>query len=181
MTPVDILQPVGEPASPEGQLRLIEAQERSLVFDRFGYDDAWNVGVELMSIADTRSLPIAATIRFGDQVVFSAARAGATVDNDAWLQRKVNVVHRFRRASFALAVQMRAWGLDFENAHRLSRVDYSASGGGFPLSVRGSVVGVIAVSGLTDELDHDLVVDVLHRALHGTTDATRPEVPEPGA
>lgn len=168
MTVLDILQPVGEIASPEAQLELIRAQEHALDFERFDYDDAWRLGSELISIATERSLPVAMTIRFGDQTVFAAARPGTAADNEAWLQRKVNVVSRFRRSSFQVAVQMRSMQLELEHAHRLDRSEYSASGGGFPLSVRGSIFGVVAASGLTDECDHDLVVEALHRVISRT-------------
>jgi uncharacterized protein (UPF0303 family) len=38
---------------------------------------------------------------------------------------------------------------------------HAAFGGAFPLRVRGSLIGAVGVSGLAQEDDHDLVVEVL--------------------
>ena len=38
---------------------------------------------------------------------------------------------------------------------------HSLSGGGFPLRVRGTMVGVAVVSGVNDQTDHDILVEAL--------------------
>jgi uncharacterized protein (UPF0303 family) len=141
--------------------RLAEHEER-LRFPDFTHADAWQVGTRIVELATERSAPIAATIFLGDQRVFHVGLAGSTADNDDWLDRKVGVVRRFNASSLLIRDQFRAKGVEVVEPrlgldHRL----HTFSGGAFPLRVRSALVGVIGVSGLTDEADHELVVEVL--------------------
>jgi len=59
-------------------------------------------------------------------------------------------------------------GTTFEEATGLDRPAYAAHGGGYPLAVGGTgVVGVALVSGLPQEQDHALIVEVLEAYLAG--------------
>ena len=56
----------------------------------------------------------------------------------------------------------------FEQSSRLDIDQYAAHGGAFPVIVRNvGVVGTVTVSGLPQEEDHRLVVDVLREFLAG--------------
>jgi uncharacterized protein (UPF0303 family) len=98
---------------------------------------------------------------FGDQQVFHSASEGTSADNDDWLARKFRVVRRFSHASLTIGTQFRARGLDFAVDSGLDPRLFAAHGGAFPLRVRGSIVGIVGVSGLTQFEDHELVVEVL--------------------
>jgi uncharacterized protein (UPF0303 family) len=142
-------------------LEKLLAQERDVQFDSFGYSDAWTVGSGLVELATRRGLSITTSLVFGDQQVFHSASEGTSADNDDWLARKFRVVRRFSHASLTIGTQFRARGLDFAVDSGLDPRLFAAHGGAFPLRVRGSIVGIVGVSGLTQFEDHELVVEVL--------------------
>lgn len=58
----------------------------------------------------------------------------------------------------------------FSDNYALKDEDYAANGGGFPIRVKGieGVVGVIVVSGLHQEEDHQLAVNGIREYLERT-------------
>ena len=158
-----------DPAAAAELLEKLLAQERDIQFDSFGYRDAWTVGSRLVELATRRELSITTSLVFGDQQVFHAAFEGTSADNDDWLAKKFRVVRRFNHASLTIGTSFRARGLDFAVDTGLDPRLYAAHGGAFPIRVRGSVIGMLGVSGLTQFEDHDLVVEVLseHAARSG--------------
>ncbi|MGO4782816.1 heme-degrading domain-containing protein [Cryobacterium sp. W22_MBD10_FK3] len=154
-------------------LPLLEAQNASIGFTRFDHDDAYRLGTALMARAATDDLRITVTMSFGEQRVFHAARPGTTADNDEWLARKFRVVARYNAPSFLISTKYRARGVDFNEATGLPVSDFAAAGGAFPLRVNGSLIGAVGVSGLVENLDHDLVVwalEAAQRAALGSTE-----------
>jgi uncharacterized protein (UPF0303 family) len=145
-------------------LPQLEAQNESIGFARFGYDDAYELGASLVARAAADELPVTIAITFGEQRVFHSARPGTSADNDDWLARKTRVVTRFDAPSFLIGTRARAKGSDFHESTGLSPALYMAHGGAFPLRVNGSLIGVVGVSGLPERDDHDLVVWALQTA-----------------
>lgn len=135
---------------------------------RFSYDDAWRVGTGLVEQCRADGHAVTIGIWLGDQRVFHAARPGTSADNDGWLERKARIVRRFRASSLEVSrhyVDAAAGGSDaFLTAFGLSAADYFPAGGAVPIFVQDHFVGVIAVSGLTSEQDHELAVDALRGA-----------------
>ena len=148
-------------------LDTLLAQEQELQFSTFTNDDAWELGTRLVEAARAGGLPITIDIRRGDQQLFHAALPGTTADNDVWIDRKVRVVRRFGRSSFAVGTALRLEGRTIEEAHLLDESEYAAHGGAFPVTVKDAgVVGTVTVSGLPQEDDHALVVAVLREFLN---------------
>lgn len=142
------------------------AQESRLVFDVFDEDTAWALGVALREAALAADLPVAISIRRNGQRLFHAALPGASSDNDGWLERKCAVVDRYGRSSLRVGEQFRVNGGSFEADSRLDPSAYAAHGGAFPVLVRGTgCVGTVAVSGLPQLEDHQLVVDTIESFL----------------
>ena len=142
------------------------AQEHRLVFASFTHDDAWALGSLLVELARERDLPVAIDIRRGDQQLFHHARPGTTPDNDAWIERKTNVVRRFGHSSLLVGQRHRDRGTTFEESAGLPRETYAAHGGAFPITVTGAgIIGTVTVSGLPQVDDHNLVVEALRRFL----------------
>jgi uncharacterized protein (UPF0303 family) len=154
MTPSDT-------AAEAERLETLLAQERDIQFDSFGYADAWAVGSRVVELATRRGLSVASSLVFGDQQVFHSALEGTSADNDDWLAKKFRVVRRYNHASLTIGTRFRARGLDFRVDSGLDPRLYAASGGAFPIRVRGSIVGILGVSGLTEFEDHDLAIEVL--------------------
>ena len=148
--------------APTTLLDQLREQEHRLVFDGFDESTAWTVGSTLRATALGLELPVAISVRRNGQRLFHTALPGASADNDAWLERKCAVVDRFGHSSLLIGEQYRAGGTSFEAGSRLDPDRFAAHGGAFPVLVRGTgCVGTIAVSGLPQRADHDLVVRVL--------------------
>lgn len=140
----------------------VEAQEARLVFDHFDEDTAWALGTALRDAALAAGLPVAISIRRNGQRLFHVALPGSSADNDGWLDRKCAVVDRYGRSSLRVGEQFRVDGGSFDTDSRLDTSDYAAHGGAFPILVRGTgCVGTVAVSGLPQLEDHQLVVETL--------------------
>lgn len=143
-------------------LDRIEQEEAELVFDRFGLDDAWYLGVAMRDSAADRGLPVVIGISLGEARVFHAALAGSSSDNDGWLDRKARTARRYGRSSYGVGAAFRAAGKDFDTASRLDTTVFAAHGGVFPISIAGvGMVGTVGVSGLPQADDHAFVVEHL--------------------
>lgn len=141
--------------------RRIVDEEASVGFAQFVFDDAWNVGIRLVEVARERRLPVAVGIVFGEQRVFHAALAGSSAENDDWLARKFRVVAKHGSSSYAVKALSCAEGTDYYDETGYERAYFALSGGAVPLRVNGSLIGAVGVSGLLEEDDHALVVEVL--------------------
>ena len=140
----------------------IEAQERELVFTRFDNADAWELGSAMVARASERSLPVTIDIRRHGHQLFHAALAGTSADNDAWIERKVNVVNRFGASSYLIGRRLAAKGDALDEQLGVEPVRVAAHGGAFPIRILDvGVVGSITVSGLPQADDHAFVVEMI--------------------
>ncbi len=146
-------------------LALIARQEAGLRFSPFDYDTAWTLGLTLRDLALSRNQGIVVDIRrFGQphHQLFYTALAGTTPDNQRWVQRKINVVARFHRPSYAIGLLLEQQGRQFAERYNLPDADYAPHGGCFPIHVTGAgIIGAVTVSGLPQREDHNLVVEAL--------------------
>lgn len=148
----------------------IEEQERSLVLPRFDNDDAWRLGTLLVELARARDAQVTIDIRRNGQQLFHCALPGTSADNDAWIQRKVRTVDRYGHSSYLVGLRFAAKGTTFEQSSRLDPDTFAAHGGAFPITLAGTgVIGTVAVSGLPQADDHDLVVAALERYMGGVS------------
>lgn len=154
--------------SPTDLLTRLDAQEADLVFDAFDHDTAWRLGGALVARGLADALPIAVAIRRNGQRLFHAALPGSSADNDLWLDRKMAVVDLYGRSSYAVGTQFRVAGGHFDTDSRLDTRTHAAHGGAFPVLLRGAgCIGAVAVSGLPEAVDHEVVTDVLAAFLSG--------------
>lgn len=129
------------------------------VLDRFDHETAWRLGSELVRRGQAEQLSMTIVVWLGDQRVFHAALPGTSADNDRWAERKANVVRHFAQAS--AEVYATYAGADVESFLRLFALpidQYFPAGGAVPILVRGALVGVLAVSGLASDQDHEVAV-----------------------
>lgn len=137
-------------------------QERRLVFPSFDNDTAIALGLRLVEVGRARGLAITVDVTRAGQQLFHAALAGTAPDNDAWVRRKSAAVARFGHSSFYLGRSSAAKGVAFHDRFEVPVADYAAHGGSFPIIVAGTgPVGTVTVSGLPQQDDHALVVEVL--------------------
>ncbi len=151
--------------------RLLEellSQEEELQFREFRNDDALKLGMKLVDRARSEGKAVTVDICRNGQQLFHYALPGTSADNDAWIRRKNNVVNHYGHSSLFVGTQFRAQNKTFEQSSRLDISHYAAHGGAFPVIVRDvGVVGTVTVSGLPQEEDHSLVVQVLREYLAG--------------
>jgi uncharacterized protein (UPF0303 family) len=144
----------------------LTAEEEELQFSSFTNDDAWELGTALRELARRQGAPVAIDISRNQHQLFRAALPGATPDNDAWIERKQRVVHRFGHSTLHVRQTFVERGTTFEAASGLDPQRYAAHGGGFPVVVRSvGPVGVLVVSGLPQLEDHGLIVAALRAHL----------------
>ncbi len=137
--------------------------------------NSWKRSRFCNSITSTKTMPgswaagITIDISTKDKVLFHYSCRGTNPDNDQWVLRKKNAVNRFGHSSLYLGVKLRELALTLEQKYMVSEREYSAHGGCFPLAVRGvGIIGTITVSGLAQEDDHALVVEVVREFLTGS-------------
>ena len=148
------------------QLALIATQEQQLQFASFDAECAWRLGTQLREAAAARGAALTLDIWLGAQQLFLSAMPGTSPDNAEWTRRKRNVVLRFHRSSYAVGLELTRRQTTLREKYGLEERDYAAHGGCFPLLLRGSgCLGTIAVSGLPQREDHELIVAVLAREL----------------
>ncbi|WP_437773617.1 heme-binding protein [Arthrobacter sp. KNU40] len=141
--------------------QLLE-HDRTIDFEAFDHADAWAVGQRILAIAHERSAAITAAIWLGEQRVFHAGLRGTSADNDQWMERKAALVRRYDASSWFTTHRLREYGIVEESARMgLDASTHTLSGGGFPIRVRGTAVGVAVVSGISDDADHTIVVEAL--------------------
>jgi uncharacterized protein (UPF0303 family) len=135
--------------------------------DHFDLDAAWRLGTTLAERCRSQGLPVTISIHLGEQRVFHAALPGTSADNDAWVDRKSRVVRRFACSSLEVQEGYAKGDPDrFFSTFALSPSQYAPAGGAVPIRVRGTLVGVLAVSGLESTEDHELAVSALAAERH---------------
>ncbi|WP_191089368.1 heme-degrading domain-containing protein [Microbacterium radiodurans] len=153
-------------ASDDAQIARLEAEDRRLRFDRFEHADAYAVGQLIIELASTRALTITATVWLGEQLAFAGALAGTSADNDSWMRRKAAVVRRFDASSQLVRLRWASYGVTAPAlALGLDPAVYSFSGGAVPIRIGATQVGVAAASGVSDEVEHALVIEALEGRL----------------
>jgi uncharacterized protein (UPF0303 family) len=146
----------------EELLASLGQEEDQLQFSAFTNETAFEVGMRLVDAARRKRLAITIDITRGGQQLFHCAMPGTSQDNDEWIQRKNRVVYRFGHSSYYMGVKYRNQKTTIQEKSLLDPALYAPHGGAFPVTVRDvGVVGTVTVSGLPQEEDHRLVVDVL--------------------
>lgn len=148
------------------ELERIANEEERLQFDRFDHALAHRIGEALYERAKAQGVSVAIDVTAFGQRLYHLAMAGTAPDNDRWIERKVAVVMRFHKSSLRVGRELTGEGKTIEERYFVSGFEFSPHGGSFPVRLKESgVIGAITVSGLTQEEDHALVVEVLDEVL----------------
>lgn len=155
-------------ADPPRDPAAIQSVEQSLVLTTFTADDAWEIGNALRTRLLAFPTPAVVNISLANshQLLFhTATRSGTAPDNDLWVVRKRATVLRFGSSTWYMHNKNNGDEAAFAKKYMLGERagDYAIHGGGWPVRVKGveGVVGVIVVSGLKQEQDHQVIVEVL--------------------
>ena len=145
-------------------IEILKNQEEIIQFTSFDSILAFKIGSFVVNYAIEKALPIALDISIGNRCLFHYSSNGASLDNEMWIMRKVKSVKRFKHSSYLLGRQLKEDGESMNERYMISEQEYAFHGGCFPIILKGTgVVGTMTVSGLTQEEDHQLVVDTLMR------------------
>jgi uncharacterized protein (UPF0303 family) len=150
----------------ENYLKIVETQESLLQFPHFSRMDAWELGNLIVSEIHAKKFSAAVSIRLSDGfVLFQYAAEGTTPNNESWMTRKFNTLIELEESGILTFLRLREQEQTIEN-RGLNQRDHCASGGAFPIRVKGTgVIGAVLVSGLFHFLDHNLIVDNISRYL----------------
>ncbi|CAK5274796.1 unnamed protein product, partial [Mycena citricolor] len=159
---------------PPRDITAIAAIEAKLVFPSFTADTAWELGSALRARLLEFPTPVVINITLANsnQLLFhTATRPGTQPDNDLWVARKRKTVLRWGSSTWYMHNKMKGDEKAFAEKYMLGETagEYAIHGGGFPIRVKGveGVVGVIVVSGLKQEWDHQIIVETVERFLAG--------------
>jgi len=143
-------------------LKQLLQEEQELQFTKFNEAIAWQIGSQLVERSTTENLPITIDITRGDHQLFHASLPGTSADNDEWIKRKVRLVYRFGHIFFYIGQLLKNKGKRIEEAYLLPESEYAPHGGCFPVIIKDTgLIGAITISGLTQEEDHNLVVQAI--------------------
>ncbi|GAA2173294.1 heme-degrading domain-containing protein [Arthrobacter parietis] len=154
----------GEQSQPalEALIGRVEEEVRKLQLAKFSQEDALTLGLLIVELATEREMPVAVDIRRGSHILFHVSLAGATPDNDIWVERKARTAERYGVPSLLVGLRGRRGGGRTEDNAWFDQSAYAAHGGAFPIYVKGTgPVAVVTVSGLPQKADHQLVVEAL--------------------
>lgn len=135
-------------------------------FARFEHDDAIAVGTRIIELARERDLTISTAVWLGEQLVFHTALPGTTADNDGWMRRKAATTRRYDASSQLVRTRWNQYGVTAATeALGVDPLTYAFAGGAVPIRIGATQVGVVVASGVSDEVEHALVVEVLEERL----------------
>jgi len=144
----------------------LRAEQEELQFSAFDAAVAWQVGYFIQQRAAEKAMPIAFEVSKAGQRLFSCVMPGSAPDSAAWIHRKRSVVERFHCSSLLMKLLADQTGRPLLERYVLSPDDYCSSGGGVPVTVRGTgCIGVVTVSGLTQYEDHRLAATAIRHVI----------------
>ena len=151
-----------EKAELEQKIQELKVQYEELVLEYFDCDAAWKIGCRLREKALERGYKIAAAVTLNRKRLFYMSVEGTAPINEHWIHRKENTVYTFYKSSYEMSLYMQLKEDRIGPRYGLEDKEYAASGGCVPVIVKGvGFVGTVAVSGLSEEEDHNLVVETL--------------------
>ncbi|KAH7098696.1 hypothetical protein BKA62DRAFT_674072 [Auriculariales sp. MPI-PUGE-AT-0066] len=177
---------------PDAELvSIITEHENEIIWDKFTTDEAWAVGGAVREIFNNNYKPkdgsrvgiVVSITLFSGAILFQGSIGdGATPDNWNWVAGKTAIVRRYSRASFWVGRNTASKGPDAVERFKACsnfrvhgqlkiapELDYAAHGGAVPIRLRGldftNPIGVIVVSGLAQDQDHQLVIDACRKVL----------------
>ncbi|KFA62929.1 hypothetical protein S40285_04379 [Stachybotrys chlorohalonatus IBT 40285] len=156
---------------PPGDIETLQAEGKdSFTLTSFTTADAVELGHLLHARLAPHPRPTVINISTASgQTLFHVATGpGTTPDNETWVARKKAAVLRFSASTWSLHIKFGADEARFAKTFALGPEQagkYAIHGGGVPIKVQGveGVVGVVIVSGLKQQEDHGVIVDVINK------------------
>ena len=138
----------------------IEADERLLAKLPLGAETLHEFGRDLLAHSPA---PLCVKIVLGRRTVLMLAQDGTGLDNEHFLDLKINTVFNCGHSSLWWFHHLRATGRVLADVGWADPRTVIDMGGGVPLFAGPQIVGALAVSGLPHEDDHALIMAAVHR------------------
>lgn len=155
------------------KLESIARIDKSLVFAQFTTDDAWELGTALRNRLMPIPTPVVIDISLANQnqtLFRTCTHSGVMPDNDTWVARKRKTVLRWGCSTWYMHCKFDGDEVAFREKYGLgsSATEYAIHGGGIPIRVTGveGVVAVVVVSGLKQDQDHAVIVEVIREVYY---------------
>lgn len=133
---------------------------RKIELDVFDNRTGLEMGLAIVNLAKERNQQIAVQIDRLNHTVFLYVDNNLTADKSNWLRRKANVAKRFEESSLGVKLDLANENMALEGTFALENSDYLAKGGSIPIFIKNAgMIAIVTVSGLSDQEDHDLIVD----------------------
>ena len=141
-------------------------QEQMLRFEHFSHKDAWELGCFMVDRIYKSGVELVVSIReVNGYILFQHGTETTNLNNQNWMRRKFNTVVLTERSSYGTWADANVKG-ESVAVHGLKDGDYVFCGGGFPIRLKsGEMVGVLLVSNLPHEQDHQFIIDSLQEWL----------------
>jgi uncharacterized protein (UPF0303 family) len=123
--------------------------------------DAITIGEIGIFLGRQRKLPIAIEVRIGNWIVFRICLPGSKPDNIEWINRKAEVVKSTQNSSMFERISALERGVDWFKEHNVTDETHAIHGGAVPLFTDEGFKGILIISGLSQEEDHLLAVEVI--------------------
>jgi uncharacterized protein (UPF0303 family) len=149
------------------KLEEVKRQEENLIFKSFSNKNALEIGLLIIEAAKEFDKPVAINMLKNGQTIFHFAMDDTSPDQDLWIRRKSNIVLRHHCSSYYMKLYNEMKNRSYNEFYSASPHEFAAHGGAFPIKIEGSgVIGVITVSGLAQEDDHNLIVEAIAKYLN---------------
>jgi uncharacterized protein (UPF0303 family) len=134
-------------------------QEQTLRLDHIDEVTCYRIGSWIAERSLQASQTVTVVVVLDGRTVYKAALPGTSAGNDMIIEGKARVSHLGQHSSLYERNRYLAEGTTFEAVTGLSQPEYAPYGGSVPLiATAGVCEGLVVVSGLSQEDDHDLAV-----------------------